>query len=98
MVEAVAVVVEAGFGIVVFRGEAMAEEVGKRAGLGGEIAEGVVSVLRDGVAICVEVASDVAVVVVAWNVELLSGGVGGGGVGDCKVKQPANAARALQIA
>ena len=89
MVEAVAVVVEAGFGIVVFRGEAMAEEVGKRAGLGDEIAEGVVGVLRDGVAICVEVASDVAVVVVAWNVDRAIHG---------EVKQPADAASVLQIA
>ncbi len=98
MVEAVAVVVKTSFGIVILRGEAVAEEVGKRAGLGDEIAEGVVGVLRDGIAVCVEVASDVAVVVVAWNVELLSGGVGSGGVGDCKVKQPADAASALEAA
>ncbi len=98
MVEAVAVVVKTSFGIVILRGEAVAEEVGKRAGLGDEIAEGVVGVLRDGIAVCVEVASDVAVVVVAWNVELLSGGVGSGGVGDCKVKQPADATCALETA
>ena len=98
MVEAVAVVVKTSFGIVVFRGEAVAEEVGKRAGLGDDFAESVVGVLRNCVTVCVEVAGDVAVVVVAWNVELLSGGVGGGGVGDCKVKQPADAASVLQIA
>ena len=98
MVEAVAVVVKAGFGIVVLRGEAVAEEVGEGAGLGYEIAKGIVGVLGNGVAAGIEVASDVAVVVVAWNVELLSGGVGSGGVGDCKVKQPADAASVLQIA
>ena len=98
MVEAVAVIVEPRFRIVVLRGEAVTEEVGERSGLGDDVAESIVGVLGDGVAAGVEVASDVAVVVVAWNVELLSGGVGSGGVGDCKVKQPANAARALQIA
>ena len=82
MEEAVTVVVKTNFGIVVFRGKAVAEEVGKRAGLGDDFAEGVVGVLRDGVAAGIEVAGDVAVVVVAWNVELLSGGVGSGGVGD----------------
>ena len=75
MVEAVAVVVEARLYIKVFRREAMPEEVGKWTGLGDEFSEGIVSVLGDGVAVCVEVASDVAVTVVAWNVELLSGGV-----------------------
>ena len=89
MVEAVAVVVKIGFGIVVFRGKAVAEEVGKRAGLGNEIAEGVVGVLRNGVAVCVEVASDVAVVVVTWNVDRAIHG---------EVKQPADATSVLQIA
>ena len=98
MVEAVAVVVETGFGIVVLRGEAVAEEVGEGAGFGDEFAESVVGVLRDGVAAGIEVAGDVAVVVVAWNVELLSGGVGSGGVGDCQVKQPGYAASALETA
>ena len=98
MVEAIAVVVKTSFGIVVLRGEAVAEEVGEGAGLGYEIAKCIVGVLCDGVAVCAEVASDVAVVVVAWNVELLSGGVGSGGVGDCKVKQPGYAASALETA
>ena len=89
MVEAVAVVVKAGFEVEILCREAVAEEVGKRAGLGDEIAEGVVGVLRDGVAICVEVASDVAVVVVAWNVDRAIHG---------EVKQPADAASVLQIA
>ena len=98
MEEAVAVVVKTSFGIVVFRGETVAEEVGEGAGLGYEIAKGIVGVLGNGVAAGIEVASDVAVVVVAWNVELLSGGVGSGGVGDCKVKQPGYAASALETA
>ena len=51
----------------------MVEEVGERTGLGDDVAEGVVSVLSDSVAVCVKVARDVAVVVVAWNVKLLSG-------------------------
>ena len=69
MVEAVAVVVKAGFGIKVLSREAVAEEVCKRAGLVDCIAEGVVCVLRDGAAVCVEVAGDVAVVVVARDIE-----------------------------
>ena len=89
MVEAVAVVVESGFGIVVFRGEAVAEEVGKRAGLGDDVAESVVGVLRDGVAVCVEVASDVAVVVVAGNVDRFV---------NCEVKQATYAACTLECA
>ena len=89
MVEAVAVVVKTSFGIVVFRGEAVAEEVGKRAGLGDDFAESVVGVLRNCVTVCVEVAGDVAVVVVAWNVDRAIHG---------EVKQPADAASVLQIA
>ena len=58
----------------------MAEEAGAPAGLGDELAEGIVGVPRKGAAVGVEVARDVAVVVVAWNVELLSGGVRSGGV------------------
>ena len=69
MVEAVAVVVEAGFGIEVLRREAVAEEVGKRTRLGDELAEGIVGVPRKGAAVGVEIARDVAVVVVAWNVD-----------------------------
>ena len=89
MVEAVAVVVKTGFGIVILRGEAVAEEVGERAGLGDDFTESVVGVLRDGVAAGVEVASNVAVVVVAWNVDRAIHGV---------VKQPADAASVVQIA
>lgn len=89
MVEAVAVVVESGFGIVVLRGEAVAEEVGEGAGLGYDIAKGIVGVLGDGVAVGIEVAGDVAVVVVAWNVDRAIDG---------EVKQPADAASVLQIA
>ena len=82
MVEAVAVVVEARLYIKVFRREAMPEEVGKWTGLGDEFSKGVVCVLCNRIAVCVEIASYVSVVVVAWNVELLSGGVRSGGVAD----------------
>ncbi len=69
MVEAVAVVVEAGFGIEVLRREAVAEEAGAPAGPGDEPAEGVVGVTRKGAAVGVEIARDVAVVVIAGNVD-----------------------------
>ena len=82
MVEAVAVIVETGFDIVVLCREAVSEKIGERARLRYVIAEGVVGVLGNGVTVCVEVASYVSVVVVAWNVELLSGGVRSGGVAD----------------
>ena len=67
MVEAVAVVVKTSFGIVVFRGEAMAEEAGERARLGDDVAEGVVGVLGDGVSADIEVAYDVAIHVLSWR-------------------------------
>ena len=51
MVEAVAVVVEAGFGIEVLRREAVAEEAGASAGPGDELAEGIVGVPRYGTAV-----------------------------------------------
>ena len=51
MVEAVAVVVEAGFGIEVLRREAVAEEAGAPAGPGDELAEGIVGVPRYGTAV-----------------------------------------------
>ena len=89
MVEAVAVVVEAGFDVKVLCREAVAEEVSEGAGLGYEIAKGIVGVLGNGVAAGIEVASDVAVVVVAWNVDRAIHG---------EVKQPADAASVLQIA
>jgi hypothetical protein len=38
----------------------------------------VVSVLRHGVAVYIKIASDIAVVIVAWDVKLLSEGVGSG--------------------
>jgi len=69
MVEAVAVVVEAGFGIEVLRREAVAEEAGASAGPGDEPAEGIVGVPRKGAAVGVEIARYVAVVVVAGNVD-----------------------------
>ena len=54
----------------------MAEEVAKWPGLVEEVAEGVVDIMRDCCAIRVEIAGDVAVVVVARNEKLMSGGVG----------------------
>ena len=69
MVEAVAVVVEASLGIIVFCREAMAEEAGAPAGLGDELAEGIVGVPRKGAAVDAEIARDVAVAVVAGNVD-----------------------------
>ena len=47
----------------------MAEEAGAPAGLGDEPAEGIVGVPRKGAAVGVEIARDVAVVVVAGNVD-----------------------------
>ena len=69
MVEAVAVVVEASLGIIVFCREAVAEEAGASAGPGDEFAEGIVGISRQGTTVGVEIARDVAVVVVAWNVD-----------------------------
>jgi len=94
MVEAVAVVVKAGFYIKVFRRETVAEEIGERAGLCNRIAEGVVCILCNGIAVGVEVARDVAVVVVAGNIELELRV----GVGDGEEQQASDAARALQRA
>ncbi len=42
MVKAITIVVEAGFGVEVLRGEAVAEEAGASAGPGDELAEGIV--------------------------------------------------------
>ena len=86
MIETVTVVVEAGFDVEVLCREAMAEEIGEGAGLGDDVAESVVSILGNGVAVYVEVTSDVAVVVVAWNVDHAVAG---------EVKQPAYATRPL---
>ena len=89
MVEAVAVVVEAGFGIEILCRETVAEEVGERARLGYGVAECVICVLRDGGAGRVEVAGYVAVVVIARHKNRSI---------DCDVKQAAYAASALQSA
>ena len=89
MVESVAVVVEAGFGIEVLRREAVAEEAGASAGPGDEPAEGVVGVPRKGAAVDVKVARDVAVVVVAGNVD---------NAVDREPQKPADSACALQRA
>ncbi len=68
-VEAAAVVAEPRLGVEVLRGEAVAEEAGAPAGPGDELAEGIVGIPRHGTAVGVEVARDVAVAVVAWNVD-----------------------------
>ena len=73
MVEAVAVVVKSGFGIEILCREAVAEEVGEGAGLCDGVAKSIVGVLRNRVAGRVEVAGDIAVVVVAWNVDRVVG-------------------------
>ena len=80
-VETIAVVVEAGFGIIVFCGIAERKDIGHWSAAGNKLAERVVCVLRDYIALCVIVAHDVAVGVVEWNVKLASGGVGSGGAG-----------------
>ena len=74
MVEAVAVVVKSGFGIVVFCRETVAEEIGERAGLCDGVANGIVCVLGNCVTGRVEVTGYVSVVVVAWNVDRVVGG------------------------
>ena len=68
MVETVAVVVEAGFGIVIFCRETMAEETGERAGLRDGVAEGIVGVLCDRIAVGVKVARDISVIVIERNI------------------------------
>ena len=70
MVEAVTVVVEAGFSIAVLRRKAVAEEVGEGAGLRDCAAEVVILVCGDDVAGFVYVLGDVAVVVVCGEVDL----------------------------
>ena len=70
MVEAVTVVVEAGFSIAVLRRKAVAEEVGEGAGLRDCAAEVVILVCGDDVAGFVYVLRDIAVVVVCGEVEL----------------------------
>ena len=89
MVEAVAVIVEAGFRVDVFGRETVTDDVGERAGLRYGVTESVVGVLRDCVAGSVKVAGDVAVVVVERDVD---------GIVDRKVEESADAARTLQCA
>ena len=89
MVEAVAVVVEAGFGIEVLRRETVAEEAGAPAGPGDELAEGIVGIPRKCAAVGVEIARYVAVVVVAGNVD---------NAVDREPQKPTNAARSLERA
>ena len=68
MVEAVAVVVEAGFGVKVFRREAVAEAVCERASLGDELAKGIVCVDGYCVARGIKIARDIAVCIVAGDI------------------------------
>ena len=69
MIEAVAVVVEAGFGVVVFGRETIAKEVRERTGLSEGIAEGVVGVRCDDCAGRIAIMRHVAVVVVERHVD-----------------------------
>ena len=89
MVEAVAVVVETGFGIVVLCRETMAKEVGERTGLGDKFSEGVVGIGGNGFACGIEVAGNVTVVVVERDVDCVI---------DRKVEVSTNSACALQRA
>ena len=96
MVEAVAVVVEAGIGVEILCGETERECICEWAALRDCVAEGVVGVACNGVAVCVEIARDVAVVVVERNIELVSGGVRSGGVADSEVEESSDTPSALQ--
>ena len=69
MVEAVAVIVEAGFRVEVFGREAVTEDVGERTGLRYGVTESVVGVLRNCGTGRVEVTGYVAVVVVERDVD-----------------------------
>ena len=75
MIKAIAVVIKFGFGIKIFCREAVVEEVGEGTELGDGVTEGIVGVSGDRVAVCINVLRYVAVVVVARNMKLLSGGI-----------------------
>ena len=87
MVEAVTVVVETGFGVVVFRREAMTEEVREISDLGNRIAEGVIGVRRDDCAGRIAVMRHVAVVVVERHVDTAV---------DREIEKSTDASRALE--
>jgi len=88
-IETINIIVGTCFGIVVLRGEAIAEEVGKGAGLGDRAPEVIVLVGGDDVAGLVNVLRDVAVVVECREVELAVARHG---------KEAAHATRALERA
>ena len=69
MVEAVAVIVEVGFSVEILCRETVTEDVGERAGLRYGVTESVVGVGGDGFVCGVEVAGNVAVVVVERDVD-----------------------------
>ena len=69
MVEAVAVIVEIGFRVDVFGRETVTEDVGERARLRYGVTESVVGVGGNGFTGGIEVAGDVAVVVVERDVD-----------------------------
>ena len=89
MVEAVAVIVEAGFRVEVFGRETVTEDVGERAGLRDGVAESVVGVGGNGFSGGIKVAGNVSVVVVERDVD---------GIVDRKVEESSDAARTLQCA
>ena len=68
MIKAIAVIIEASLGINVFCREAMAEEVGERARLDDELAEGIVGVRCYNIPVGIDILCDVAVVVVARDI------------------------------
>ena len=87
MVEAVAVIVEAGFRVEVFGRETVTEDVGERAGLRDGVAESVVGVGGNGFAGGIKIAGDVAVVVEERDVD---------GIVDRKVEESSDATSTLQ--
>ena len=65
----------------------MAEEVGKRPRLGDELAEGIVCVRRNDATVRIDILRDVAVVVIARNVDDTI---------NCLIQETSNATRSLQ--
>ena len=63
----------------------MSEEVGKHTSFSNQFSESIICVRRNHISVCINVLRNVAVIVVAWDIELLSGGVRSGGVGDSEI-------------
>ena len=89
MVEPIAVVVQSRLDVEVLRREAMAEDAGERAALRNRATEGVVDIGGNGYTIGIDITRDVAVVVVARNIDRAI---------HHEVEQPGDAACALERA